>query len=159
MTALEIEKKKEFKRLLNDLELLKLREKDMMEKVESFARNYDVMEKNRLSGKSIPRNLLLARKNRLDEIKIKVNQVDYDRQKILRHSRNIKLGNVQKIKRNQRSFVAANRILENKKPDPYLDSSKYFDLPYMQGKIRIQQERIRDLQVIIISIIFIHSIA
>jgi len=55
MSALEIEKKKEFKRILNDLELLKLREKAMMEKVEVFARDYDIMEKNRLQGQMIPK--------------------------------------------------------------------------------------------------------
>jgi len=59
MSALEIEKKKEFKRILNELELLKLRETAMMEKVSVFARDYDVMEKNRLEGKVIPKQLLL----------------------------------------------------------------------------------------------------
>ena len=54
MSALEIEKKKEFKHILNELELLKLRETAMMEKVSVFARDYDIMEKNRLEGKIIP---------------------------------------------------------------------------------------------------------
>ena len=146
MSALEIEKKKEFKRILNELELLKLRETAMMEKVSVFARDYDVMEKNRLEGKVIPKQLLLQRKRQIEDLKIKINQVDYDRERIFSHSRNIKKGRVSNIKRNQRQFVAQNIILENRKPDPYIDSAKYFDIPYMQGKIQIQQNRIRDLQ-------------
>ena len=66
MSALEIEKKKEFKKLLNELELIKLREKELMGKVSSFARDYDVMEKDRLAGRTIPRNLLLDRKTKLE---------------------------------------------------------------------------------------------
>lgn len=73
MSALEIEKKKEFKRLLNELELLKLREKEMMSKVADFARDYDIMEKNRLEGRMIPKSLILDRKRKLEAIKIKLN--------------------------------------------------------------------------------------
>ena len=142
-TGLDIEKKREFKKLLQEREILYNVEQELFRDTLEFKNLYDKWEYDRISGKRLGPDETKEKLTRMNLLKAKKEQVDYDRNRIRSNILKIKNGQLNEIDAKISGLLSK----ELKNPNANYTNLRAFSLDGMKNHILDEAERVRNLRV------------
>jgi hypothetical protein len=143
-TAKDIEKKKEFKQLLQERECLYRLERNLYEIILEFKTFYDKWEYDRIAGKKFTPEQIKEKAQRMNELKIQKEQIDYERKRLKLNLEKIKVGDLSSLERNITSILSK----ELTKPESKFTDLNIYTVDHLRKKINDESEKIRNLRVI-----------
>lgn len=145
VNARELEKKREFMKLLEERKALAKIEDNLYEQIVTFKDFYDKLELQRISGKGLTDLEQKVKRDRIQEVKSMKEQTDIERKRLQDNLSKIKNGNISAIDRNQTQLLMSN-FSKKIEYDNYAPMTLY-TIDKLKSKITLDSERLKEMRV------------
>ena len=146
----ELEMKKEFKNALKERQVLFDLEKELYEEIRKFKDYYDQTEYARLNGKKLPASDTREKLQKMNDIKLKKEQIDYERQRIPFNIERIKVADFVNMKRKVSELLQnAENNRNSVSAIPHNNSTFRLGLDSLKFNINSSTDKLRELRVIL----------
>lgn len=150
-TAKDIELKKEMKSLSTERLTLAHLEKELYDDIVKFKVYYDKLEYDRLSGKHLSPAETREKLQKLNDVKYKKEQIDYERHRLKSNLEAIKAGELTKIKKNSSELLQLTEKRKNYTSDYTLNPAIY-GVENLRHNINTTFDKLNTLKVFLISL-------
>lgn len=152
-TAKDIEKKKELKTLLGERTVLFELEKELFSDVGKFRDYYDKLEYDRLSGKQTLVVEAREKLQRMNDIKTKKEQIDYERHRLKHNLEKIKAGDFLGMKRTVSELLQDSEKRRNNNITDFSINPFKYDINNLKYNINSGADKLRGLRVLYLHIL------